>query len=232
MRIESTPVSLRSRIGVVLSGSRPAMAIELLVIASFQAMQAWGPLPTATIPLLLLGWLSLRLRGSGWRKIGMARPAGWGRTILLGMGAGVVLNVVDVVVVLPLLQRVTGQGLELGQFEGIQGNPVVLLIWLAIAWSLAAFGEEMAYRGYVLNRLGDLLGRGRAGQALSLVLMAVLFALGHGYQGVTGAVDNVLWALVYGALYLVSGGNLWLPIIAHGVENTVSFILLYLGWGF
>ena len=31
----------------------------------------------------------------------------------------------------------------------------------------------------VIDELGDLLGRGRAGQALSLVLMAVLFALGQ-----------------------------------------------------
>jgi hypothetical protein len=34
--------------------------------------------------------------------------------------------------------------------------------------------------------------------------------------------------LVYGIFYLVSGRNLWVPINAHGLTGTTSFILLYL----
>jgi membrane protease YdiL (CAAX protease family) len=31
-------------------------------------------------------------------------------------------------------------------------------------------------------------------------------------------------------LYLASGCNLWLPIIAHGVEDTTSLLLLFFGY--
>jgi membrane protease YdiL (CAAX protease family) len=59
--------------------------------------------------------------------------------------------------------------------------------------------------------------------------MGLLFGLGHSYLGITGVVDNILWGILYGVLYLASGRNLWLPIIAHGIEDTTSFILLFLG---
>lgn len=35
--------------------------------------------------------------------------------------------------------------------------------------------------------------------------------------------------LLFGALYLASGRNLWTAIIAHGVNDTVGFTLIYLG---
>ena len=35
--------------------------------------------------------------------------------------------------------------------------------------------------------------------------------------------------LVYGIAYLLSGRNLWVTYIAHGLTLTSSFILLYLG---
>jgi membrane protease YdiL (CAAX protease family) len=117
----------------------------------------------------------------------------------------------------------------MSQFDSIRGNVAALLFWLVLAWTLGAFGEELAWRGYILNRLADLLGHRWTGWALGLLAMALLFGLGHSYQGITGVVDNVLWAILYGALYFASGRNLWLPIIAHGVENSTSFILLFLG---
>ena len=42
-------------------------------------------------------------------------------------------------------------------------------------------------------------------------------------------IDNVLAGLVYGALYLRGGRNLWAPIIAHGVYDTVALLLIFRG---
>ena len=232
METQTIRRSFRDRIGALLRDNQLVIAAEMLVVVLFQALHVAGLLPTETIPLLLLGWLSLWLRRSGWRQIGMVRPANWARTILLGIVIGVAFNALDVGIVLPLLERVTGQALDLSQFDSLQGNIAVLFIWVALAWTLGAFGEEMTWRGYVFNRLADLLGRSRAGWVLSLILVAVLFGLGHRYQGVTGVADNIMWSILYGLLYLVSGRNLWLPMIAHGVENTTSFVLLYSGFSF
>lgn len=43
------------------------------------------------------------------------------------------------------------------------------------------------------------------------------------------SVRRIAAALVYGALYLWTGRNLWAPIIAHGVYDTVAILLAYVG---
>jgi membrane protease YdiL (CAAX protease family) len=35
--------------------------------------------------------------------------------------------------------------------------------------------------------------------------------------------------LVFGVLYLATGRNLWAPILAHGIYDTVGFLLIFLG---
>ena len=38
-----------------------------------------------------------------------------------------------------------------------------------------------------------------------------------------------LGGFVFGLLYLVTGRNLWVSVIAHGTMDTVGFLLLFLG---
>ena len=47
--------------------------------------------------------------------------------------------------------------------------------------------------------------------------------------GITGVLDNVLAGGLFAILYFASGRNLWLPILAHGLIDTTSVVLLYLG---
>jgi membrane protease YdiL (CAAX protease family) len=44
-----------------------------------------------------------------------------------------------------------------------------------------------------------------------------------------GAVGSTFSGLFFGTLYLASGGNLWLPILAHGFSDTIAMALIYLG---
>jgi membrane protease YdiL (CAAX protease family) len=43
------------------------------------------------------------------------------------------------------------------------------MLWLMTSWILAAFGEEMVFRGYSLNRMANLPGRSRAGWVAGLI---------------------------------------------------------------
>jgi membrane protease YdiL (CAAX protease family) len=229
MNTQSSFASIRDQMGSLIRSNKLFIVAEMLVVLAFQALHVVGALPTGTIPILLAGWLSLWLRRSGWRSIGMRRPANWGRTLLLGIGFGLACNALDWAVITPLMERAAGLALDMSQFDSLRGNLVVLLIWLALAWTLGAFGEEMVWRGYVLNRVADLFGRRRAGWVVGLLGMGVLFGLGHAYQGLPGIMTNFLWGILYGVLYLASGRNLWLPIVAHGVEDTTSLTLLFFG---
>ena len=70
-----------------------------------------------------------------------------------------------------------------------------------------------------------------AARAVSLAFVSVLFGVGHLYQGVSGILVNTAAGLVYGAVYLRAGRNLWAAIIAHGVYDTVGLAFLFWGIG-
>jgi membrane protease YdiL (CAAX protease family) len=63
---------------------------------------------------------------------------------------------------------------------------------------------------------------------VSLIVASTLFGWGHGGQGVTGMVQEGFAGLVLGLLYLGTGRNLAVPIVAHGMSNTLAFFLIYL----
>lgn len=219
----------RGRTRAVLRDNRLVIVAELLVVVALQILHATRVISTPAVYLFIVGWLSLWLRRSGWRHVGLTRPAGWLRTLGIGAVAGVAYQAISIWLVVPVLHRLTGQPLDLSQFASLRGNVTSLIVWLAASWTLAAFGEEMAYRGYVLNRLSDLFGRGRVGWAVGLIGSAILFGFGHAYQGATGILETSLFACVMGGMYLAGGRNLWLPIVAHGVYDTVAFVLIFLG---
>jgi len=100
---------------------------------------------------------------------------------------------------------------------------------LALVWTLAAFGEEMAYRGYVLERAAALGRHSPAAYVVALVVVSLLFGLGHFYQGPAGVIGSTVSGLCFGGLYLGSGRNLWLPILAHGLTDTIALGLVYFG---
>lgn len=208
----------------------PAM-VEFVLVAALFAADVHGYIPLSTTPFFFaLGWISLRARGLGWRDVGFTRPPRWGRALLLGTVAGAAMEIFSTFVSVPLLSRVAGAPPDLSDLRPMVGNLGLVLALLVPMWLLAAFGEEMVFRGYLMNRVAGLLGRTRAGWLVSLVVVSIAFGTGHDYQGLTGMIQESLAGLMLGALYLSSGRNLAVPIVAHGVSNTVAFALIYCGW--
>lgn len=202
------------------------LVIALIIMIAYLA----DFIPLSETPfLLLLGWLSLWLRGIGWRALGLKRPALWRNNLLLGIAVGVVYQFFSLYVLEPVIVRLTGRSIDLSQFTQVEGNVFVLCVFLLLVWTLAAFGEELVFRGYLMNRVAELAGGSSMAWAVSLVVVSVLFGVAHLYQGISGVMTNIAAGLVYGALYLSSGRNLWAPIITHGVFDTVALLLAF--WG-
>ena len=212
--------------------ARTAAIVEIgLVLALTVGHRVLRVIPVdETLPIFLLGWLSLRLRKVGWRGVGLARPGTWPRTIALGVGVGVSLQVLSEYVTEPLIAALTGRVADMSEFLSLVGNWKQALLYFVLVWTWAAFGEEMTYRGYVLNRATDLLGRTRLAWLFGLVFVTGLFGFGHSYQGLAGVLDTGIHGLIFGAVYLGSGRNLWASIIAHGVCDTVGIAMIFLGW--
>lgn len=199
-----------------------ALVIALLV-ADFYHLVFFSKVPF----LFLLGWISLRVRGLGWRDVGFVRPRQWLPTLALGTLAGIALELFSTYVTVPFWWWLTGQPPDLSKFRPLVANPGLLAIVLAANWPLAGFGEEMVFRGYLMNRVAGVGGGSRSAWALGLLLVSAVFGLGHVGQGLTGWLQEGLAGLLLGLLYLGAGRKLAVPIIAHGISNTVALTLIF-----
>lgn len=94
-----------------------------------------------------------------------------------------------------------------------------------MVWTFAAVGEEIGYRGYLLNRAADLGGRSTAAFVAALLAVSVLFGIGHWYR----VLGTAIHGFILGGAYLLSGRNLWTAILAHGLIDTFGIALLYFG---
>ena len=111
----------------------------------------------------------------------------------------------------------------------IAGNLPVYLMWLAIVWTSAAFGEEMFFRAVLVSRVERIFAGIPMRAVLSVLIPALIFGFAHMYyQGVRGLVVTGTIALALGTLYLLYKRNLWPLILAHGLVDTLAMTALYL----
>ena len=183
------------------------------------------------VPILfVLGLLSARLRDGGWSAIGFKRPESWTRILQIAVAAAALRILLGEFVIDPLAGQFWPPAVAPAGTEAITGNFPVALLALLIVWTFAAFGEEVAYRGYLLTRVADLGNGSLAAYWGGMVLVSILFGYGHYYKGPSGIVDSGIAGLILGAAYLLSGRNLWTSILAHGLIDTYAVIVVYFGW--
>lgn len=206
------------------------LPVELLLIAALFWADERGWIPLSKTPfLLLIAWGSMRLRGVTWRDAGLLLPPGWKRLAAVGVAAGIAMWLLEFFVTMPLLRRALGFWPDLTIFSDLVGSVELLLIYLALNWVLAAFGEEMTWRGYALPRVAQFCGSGTRAWVVALVVVNVAFGLAHLYQGPSGVIQATVGGVLLGILYVATGRNLVAPILAHGIGNSIDFTVMYFG---
>ena len=210
--------------------SRWLILVEFAVVAAIYVARQHHLLKVSATPyLFLLGWISLRVRRLDWRQLGFTRYRTWAATLGLGIGCGVGLELFDLFGKQRLLTRLLGKAPDLSGFARVRGQLKFALLIIVLIWILAAFGEERVYRGYLMNRMADL-GRGsRTAWVVSLTVISCIFGLTHYRQGLTGILEEGSDGVILGLMYLGCRRNLSVPIVAHGVCDTIDIVLLFLG---
>jgi membrane protease YdiL (CAAX protease family) len=161
-----------------------------------------------TLYLLVLAWLSLRLRNVPWRELGFALFRNWPTTLVLGIVAGACIEALELFCTQPFLAGLFYEMPDISAFGRVQGNVKWLAVSLALTWTVFAFGEELVFRGYLMNRIAGLFSSPRAGWGIALVLGSLVFGLAHFQQGPTGIAENCLDGMLLGALYRACGRRL------------------------
>jgi len=188
-------------------------------------------LPNEVPILFILGWISLRWRNGGWKYAGLSWPHSWWKTVALAFAAAAILLLGSELVVEPLASRIWPEPEHVSSvIESGASSWMHALLSLVIVWTFASFGEEMSYRGYLLTRAADVLGRSNRAYWAAMILVSMLFGFGHYYKGPSGVLDSTYSGLVLGAAYLVASRNLWVPILAHGIADTVAVFFTFMGW--
>lgn len=188
-------------------------------------------LPNEVPILFILGWISLRWRNGGWKYAGLRRPESWWKAVALAVAAAAILILGSELVVEPIAHRISPEREHVSTvIEAGASGWTQALVSLLIVWTFAAFGEEMSYRGYLLTRAGEVLGCSKVAYWAAMILVSLLFGFGHYYKGPSGVLDSTYSGLVLGAAYLVAGRDLCIPILAHGITDTVAVFVVFMGW--
>jgi membrane protease YdiL (CAAX protease family) len=198
-----------------------AAALEALAVPRAGAV--------AVIVALAVATWRLRASGTRWSDLGLRSPNSWIRVALWTLAAYVLVIAANAFIVIPLARRFSWPPADVAKLGELAGNLPLLWTWLAVAWTTAAFGEELLFRGFLQTRFTALLGGRKAATVAAILLQAALFGLGHLGFGIRGAVTAGVVGLVYGTVYAINGRNLWPLILAHGITDSVSLVALYYG---
>ncbi len=118
------------------------------------------------------------------------------------------------------------------RFGNLKDNLPLTIFWVANGIVVAGFGEELIYRGYLINAIERLLGNGALTKALAISLPAMLWAARHYYfSGAYGSIIVLFTGVLFGVFYIFIGRNLWPLIIAHSIIDCLAFVGRYYDWG-
>ncbi|HEY1937089.1 MAG TPA: type II CAAX endopeptidase family protein [Candidatus Angelobacter sp.] len=182
------------------------------------------------VPILfVIGWLSIHFRNGGWAALGLKHPVSWKWTVAFAMGAAAIRILLGELVTEPISTHFFHRAAVSSVLKNPAGDVKGALLTLVLVWTFAAFGEEMVYRGYLLTRAAETLGRSRVAYWAAMLFVSVLFGYGHFYKGPAGVLDSGVAGLILGAAYLLSHRNLWVPILAHGLIDTFAVVVVFFG---
>ena len=178
---------------------------------------------------MLVCFAYLKLSHRTWRDFGL-NASTLKHDINLGTFIGIGLQLFGTFIQEPFFDHLLGTKKEISQFDAIKQSIPLTIFMIVLSWLLAGFGEEIVYRGYLLNRISETFGGNRTATIIALILSSAIFAVGHKWQRPSSMLDVGFTGIYYGLSCLLSGKRLMVAVDTHGMNNTLGFKFLYLGF--
>lgn len=205
--------------------AKPDILIELVLFFSL----CLSPLPLGIIiPLIVcLVIFSLKSRKQTWKGLGFSLGDFSLRKICWGLALTMVYWLIFHFLIDPALSLWFPDA-DLHALGTVKNDTGRLLFYLLASWTIAAFGEELIFRAYLINRLTDLLGNRLPAKLGAVFLSSIPFAFIHAYQGMHGMITAGVFGIFQSVIYLADKRKLTIPVVIHGSFDTVGFIELFL----
>jgi membrane protease YdiL (CAAX protease family) len=152
----------------------------------------------------LIGW-TLR---KGWRELGLG--------VLLFIPMYFAANLLD-----SALQAAGLSAPSTPTPSALSATGTAEFVLAGILVVVVAIAEETIFRGYLILRFRSVT----ASAAAAAVLSAVVFSLGHGYEGTAGVVTVGFMGLVF-ALVFLWRRSLVAPMVMHFLQDFLGVVLL------
>ena len=116
--------------------------------------------------------------------------------------------------------------------DTIAADPAIAFVFIPLSLFVVGPAEEFLYRGIIQTRLADVFATGQA-VGIAAVVFAVVHILAYLDPGnIAGTLVTVFVILlplgaILGIVYEYTG-NLFVPALAHGLYNAITFGLTYL----
>ncbi len=161
-----------------------------------------------------------------WSYFGIQRNP-FLKTLLKSISYTVLIILVNDVLFQPAIELFFGET-DLSALDGLRGKLLNYIVFILFMWVVAAFGEEVLYRGYMAKGLARIFGNTASAWAAAIIISSLVFGFAHLYQGISGVITTGFVAIIFGVIFYRNQRNLWIGIISHGMYDLFGITLIFL----
>ena len=237
---------LHSRIGIKLQSQKKAVLLEIVTVfgiglafifilvplAKRNQFVVQGIVWVANIIMIFLVWLGQWFRKRDLGDFGLTWPRGTLKSkfrLFLWSLLVFILSLFAFILgsVLMSALGITAAQADMGSYAFLKNNPVIFGISLIGVFIVSSFGEELIYRGFLIQRISSLVDHIKYQKVVAVITSAVIFGLVHYQWGITGMVQTTFMGLVLGTCYILLKNRLVILILAHAYMDALLLFSIY-----
>jgi membrane protease YdiL (CAAX protease family) len=178
--------------------------------------------------------LGLKLRGETWKDFGLTfNSVTWkeGFKVFLWSLLVFLLAITGFIIGSIIMANITGipeGSADMSGYAYLKDNVGMLILSLVGVYIVSSFGEEVIYRGFLINRISQMGLDTKKMQWLAVIISSLIFGFVHYEWGAMGIAQTTLMGLALAICYIKLKRRLWILILAHAYMDTILIIQMYL----